>query len=201
MSTTEIQAGITKVAFQDALWTVEEVKGRGWLTLVSADDVQVKARVSQVEILVPEDEEEDSETDMSSHIRKYRSRYTKAVSSQGKSSLHNNDLLAKYLEGRTVEEAFALCEYWCELEQGSLTARYMNLKNDGMRRMNAGNRLRSLIKRADDSAQEPGMAEQFVEWLRNEEERVDSVVYKGVFYRFGMSEQPDEPELVRIMVR
>lgn len=188
---------ITNVVEHDGLiWTVTAVKSRGWLELTHSDGTVKSARSTRVELLdydhaTEEDQEDEDEgqgsSKMSEQLTKYREKYVPSVAASGKMSLSNGDLLARYLEGRTVEDTFAFAEYWLELDKGTLEAKYANLKNDGMRRMNAGNRLRALLRRAG-STEEPTMADALVNYLHSDEEQAEAILGDGAFWRYGIDQ-------------
>ncbi len=85
---------------------------------------------------------------MSSQLAKYRVNYKIGLTAEGNKSLHNGDLLACFLERKSPEEVCAIADKWTGSENGHHAARYAKL-NPGQRRMNAGNRLRALVKKGE----------------------------------------------------
>ena len=81
-------------------------------------------------------------------LKKYRKGYAKAKSALGNSSAHNNDPVAKALEGKSPGEVVAMAETLLKFKKGELAEKYAAL-NPGAQRMNAGNRLRAAWKRGD----------------------------------------------------
>lgn len=153
------------------LWTIAAYK-RGWFTLENADGETKKARIADIDVLEDAEESEVS-ANMAKQLAKYRNGYVVSLSASGKKSLNCGDILAQMLEGTHYMEVYALAEKWCDLPIGSLEAKYAGLKNDGMRRMNAGNRLRALLRRSED-AEEGTPAYEFAQWLRGQREAGES---------------------------
>lgn len=170
------------------LWTITEY-AKGWYKLENADGETKKARRGQFELL--DEEPNEAAGRMSQTLAKYRQSYVPTLAASGKKSLSNGDPLALVLAGMDYEAVYALAEYWCELAAGSLEAKYRHLKNDGMRRMNAGNRLRALFKKAESGDVEEGSkADEFHDWVMDEEMRAASEFVSGehggtIFLRYG----------------
>lgn len=164
------------------LWTIAAYK-KGWFTLAHSDGSERKARRDAFEVL--EDEEEAAASSrMSETLSKYREKYVPTLAASGKKSLSCGDRLAMVLSGMSYEDVFAMTEFWCELATGSLEAKYRHLKNGGMRRMNAGNRLRALMRKGlewDGEGEKPRSA-CFVEWLEDDEAIKQSYVSDGTFW-------------------
>ena len=72
--------------------------------------------------------------------------YTNSRSASGAKTLHNGDPVAVGLAGATLEEAYSLAEEALETPVKDLKAKYGHL-NDGMQRMNLGNRLRGVVNK------------------------------------------------------
>lgn len=85
---------------------------------------------------------------MAATLRKYRAGYEPTVSHTGRKSLHNGDVVAAFLAGRSPDEAMSAAERILGLDAGFLTEKYASL-NDGAKRMNSGNRIRAALKRKD----------------------------------------------------
>lgn len=90
---------------------------------------------------------------MSATLLKYRASYVDTVSSSNRPSLHNGDVVAKFLAGQDPLIVMAAAERILGLDTGFLTAKYASL-NPGQQRMNAGNRIRAALKRGDITAAE-----------------------------------------------
>ena len=72
------------------------------------------------------------------------SKYTKAKSASGGASLNNGDEVAQALTGATLDECFRLAAKAVDETQKALKERYGHL-NEGMQRMNLGNRIRGAV--------------------------------------------------------
>lgn len=90
---------------------------------------------------------------MSATLLKYRASYVDTVSSSNRPSLHNGDVVAKFLAGQDPAIVMAAAERILGLDAGFLIAKYASL-NPGQQRMNAGNRIRAALKRGDITAAE-----------------------------------------------
>jgi len=93
-----------------------------------------------------DDEAEETEVTMSKILLKYRATYVKAVSNSGNASLNNGDEVAALLQALSPDETCAVADHLFGEFPGTHFAKYQGL-NNGSRRMNAGNRIRALIKR------------------------------------------------------
>tara|TARA_R110002096_G_C14438694_1_gene710535 strand:+ start:552 stop:950 length:399 start_codon:yes stop_codon:yes gene_type:complete len=83
---------------------------------------------------------------MAAQLQKHRAKYGACVSYTNRLSLNNGDEVAQLLAGKTPEVIMAAAEVLCGFEEGELTAKYGHL-NKGQQRMNAGNRIRSTVKK------------------------------------------------------
>lgn len=97
-----------------------------------------------------DDEEESEEATMSKILLKYRATYVKVVSNSGNASLNNGDEVAALLQGLSPDETCAVADHLFGELPGTHFEKYAHL-NNGSRRMNAGNRIRALIKRGEKS--------------------------------------------------
>ena len=88
------------------------------------------------------------------HMRKYRARYVKTggVAGGTSASLDNDDPTARALRGATPEAVMKAAEILTGLEPGTLATRYAE-RNNGAKRMNAGNIIRGALKRGDTTAE------------------------------------------------
>ena len=83
---------------------------------------------------------------MAAQMRKHRDKYAPCVSYTNRLSLNNGDEVATLLQGSTPEAVMRAAEILCGFEEGELVAKYAHL-NKGQQRMNAGNRIRGLVKK------------------------------------------------------
>lgn len=70
------------------------------------------------------------------------SKYVKATTASGNTSLNCGDELAKKLEGKDLDAVYKLASKTLEIPEKDLRSRYKKL-NVGMQRMNLGNRMRA----------------------------------------------------------
>lgn len=70
------------------------------------------------------------------------SKYVKATTASGNTSLHCGDDLAKRLEGKDLDAVYKLAAKTLDVPERELRSRYAKL-NVGMQRMNLGNRMRA----------------------------------------------------------
>lgn len=85
---------------------------------------------------------------MSETLLRYRTTYQPSICYSGRKSLNNGDAIADFLSGLAPDEVLSQAERILGLDTGFLTEKYQNL-NEGQKRMNGGNRLRSALKRGD----------------------------------------------------
>ena len=88
-------------------------------------------------------------------VRPNTDNYTSARSSSGSKSQHNGDAVAQALQGATVDEVVKLGAEILECTQKDLRERYEG-KNDGMVRMNIGNRIRGVINKMNKAEEGTG---------------------------------------------
>ena len=94
---------------------------------------------------------------ISTHIRAYRTKYEPTSGVANRGSLDNGDAIAKSLRTMTPTRVMAIAERLLDLPAGELATRY-EARNEGMRRMNAGNLIRNALKRGDVTASAIGKA-------------------------------------------
>lgn len=94
------------------------------------------------------DEEVKAKPTMSAQMRKHRESYQDTVSYNNRLSKNNGDEVAQLLAGATPAAVVAAAEQLCGFKDGELLAKYAHL-NNGQRRMNAGNRIRSQVKKGE----------------------------------------------------
>lgn len=155
----QIEIGQTIVNVTDAEGTPEQIvsiKGR-WVKLSNGQSISRAQALEGLEIHLAneaadaEDEESDDEevgSKMASTLVKYRPIYVKSTSANGNSSLHNGDEVAELLSHLSPDETCAVADHLFGEFPGTHYEKYARL-NLGSRRMNAGNRIRALIKRGE----------------------------------------------------
>lgn len=89
---------------------------------------------------------------MAEQLRKHRDGY-ETTSTNDRLSCDNGDDVATMLRGLTPLAIVKAAEILCGMKEGELQERYAKL-NNGQRRMNAGNRIRGLIKKGKKSVDE-----------------------------------------------
>lgn len=146
-----------------------------------AKDGVVSARVSSLEALEgdedeqdeeegdyeEEEEEEDYEEEgdeegevggkMAKALRDARVHYTKALRPDGTPTAHSNDLIARVLLESEPLEVCSFADTICEEPIGFHAARYASL-NNGQKRMNSGNKIRSHWRKAVELGDKTTMA-------------------------------------------
>lgn len=127
-------------------------KAKGWWMLTLDDGSTKKIREKAIVAIVTDDvsleDDEDDTGKMANTLNKYREKYEATVSHSGRLSLNNGDEVADLLAGLEPVAVITTAERLLGLESGELVAKYDRL-NNGQKRMNAGNRIRSAIKRGD----------------------------------------------------
>lgn len=106
----------------------------------------------------PEATEAEGKTVVRPDVTKYQA----ARSASGAKSLHNGDPVAVALEGATVDEIYALASEGIQVPEDELRAKYSKL-NDGMQRMNLGNRLRGIVNKLNK--EKDGSGEKWIKSL------------------------------------
>lgn len=118
----------------------------------------LKEKKVVLEAMVDEHTGDELDPVAGSRVRQtYRDKYAKnatehgrkAHTFEGRATLNNGDQLALLLESLSPQETCNLCDAVQELKTGETQAKYAHL-NQGMQRMNAGNRIRAVIKREDN---------------------------------------------------
>jgi len=131
--------------------TLIEQTEAGWK--VRDDDKEVIAPDVLITLL-PNDDDDDSDDDeltgsrMSIALRKARVRYVKVKHKDGQSA-HCNDPIARALEDLEPGEVAAMADKITGERQGFHYNKYQHL-NPGQIRMNSGNKIRTLYKKADE---------------------------------------------------
>jgi hypothetical protein len=82
----------------------------------------------------------------SEQLRLYKARYETYQAANGNLSMDNGDEIALVLRGASPEAVMAAAEKLRGLAPGTLTERYAN-RNQGAKRMNAGNIIRGCVRR------------------------------------------------------
>ena len=78
-----------------------------------------------------------------------KEKYTKTKSASGKASLHNGDEVAVLMDGIELDKAYYAAAGFLGVTAKSLREKYGHL-NQGMQRMNLGNRIRGRVKNLND---------------------------------------------------
>ena len=161
------------VQFEDGgeFMAVELVStNRGWATVLF-DGEERKVRISKVamgdddqpvEDLTDEDDDEDR-VGGDVFPSGYRETYAQGTTEDGVKYIDNGDALAQKLRGASLHEVAALAQEivqepkmsaqaWIDLYTVDREAMGKDPLNNGMVRMNIGNRIRAAIKRAEQEA-------------------------------------------------
>lgn len=155
----QIVVGIN-VLIDDETLTIESIKGR-WVKLSDGRNIsrqeasdaadawedQACDELAEATAEIDEDDEEVG-SKMASTLVKYRPIYVKSTSANGNSSLHNGDEVAELLSHLSPDETCAVADHLFGEFPGTHYEKYARL-NQGSRRMNAGNRIRALIRRGE----------------------------------------------------
>lgn len=154
MTTTEIKATDLILNEEGEELEIVSIKGR-WVKLSDDSNVSRATAAEWRQAYLderPEEEEadegEEAEGKMSETLRKYRTLYVPNTSCNGNASVDNGDEVAEILRGRTPDEICAIADHLFGELPGTHWEKYQHL-NLGSRRMNAGNRIRALIRRGD----------------------------------------------------
>lgn len=91
------------------------------------------------------------------HLAMYKPTYIATTSAAGNASLHKGDDVANTLAGCTPEDVMRAAEVIAGLEPGTLAARYID-RNNGAKRMNAGNIIRARVKAGTATIDEVALA-------------------------------------------
>lgn len=97
-------------------------------------------------IVSPSDEE--NKGGMSSTLLQYRPVYVPTTSYSGNASLDNGDEVAALLRGLSPDETCAIADAVLNVAPGHHWEKWQHL-NAGQRRMNAGNRIRAVVRRGE----------------------------------------------------
>lgn len=76
------------------------------------------------------------------------SKYVSGVSGSGKKTKRSDDDVAQALDGFTIAEVYAVASQMADTSVRDLQSKYGHL-NDGMQRMNLGNRIRGAVAKLD----------------------------------------------------
>ena len=87
----------------------------------------------------------------SEQMRKYKAGYETYQTANGNLSMDNGDEIALALRGSSPEAVMLAAEKLKGLEPGTLATRYAD-RNNGAKRMNAGNVIRGCVKRGEATA-------------------------------------------------
>lgn len=112
---------------------------------------EIEECIAQREVEDEDEESEEEDSTMAGTLNKYRPTYVKTVNWSGTASVDNGDEVAEMLRGLNPDETCAIADHLFGELPGTHFAKYQYL-NRGQRRMNAGNRIRALIKRGEKTA-------------------------------------------------
>lgn len=149
----EIKAGDMLLDDDGEAVAVTEIKGR-WVKLEDGRNISraqaAEWRQMHLDEIGDDEESEDEEGEgkMSETLRKYREVYVPTTSYNGNASLDNGDEVAALLRGLSPDETCAVADALFEVAPGHHWERWQSL-NAGSRRMNAGNRIRALVRRGE----------------------------------------------------
>lgn len=156
--TAQIEVGdIVNLFESDENCTIESIKGR-WVKLSNGKSVSradaAEMKLAYRSALEIEDDESEEETGtMSETLAKYRATYVPTVNYSGAKSVDNGDEVAELLRGLSPDETCAVADHLFGEMAGTHWEKYQSL-NKGQRRMNAGNRIRALIKRGEKTVED-----------------------------------------------
>ena len=123
-----------------------------------AEDNSPEGEPGDEEGIDDEEPEEDGDASkMAKALREARQHYTKALRPDGTPTAHSNDLIARVLLESEPLEVCSFADYICEEPQGYHAERYATL-NNGQKRMNAGNKIRSHWRKAVELGDKTTMA-------------------------------------------
>jgi hypothetical protein len=108
-------------------------------------DAQAKQDATEAEATEVEGTPKRSKSEQ---LRAYKGGYTTYQTANGNLSMDNGDEVALALRGSSPEAVMAAAEKLKGLEPGTLATRYID-RNNGAKRMNAGNVIRGCVKRGD----------------------------------------------------
>ena len=133
------------------------------------------------------DEAEQHASKMTEALKKARVRYVKDRRPNGAATAHNGDLIARELRDYDPAEVCGLCDRCFDLPKGSTFAKYEHL-NPGQRRMNAGNRIRAVWKKAEDLER----MQRIAQVLGLDDELADLLAAKAAEHEAELAQQPVE---------
>lgn len=121
-----------------------KASSKGWLTIELSDGSQVKARERDVRFAdeggITNRRVGDRKYDCSKYVRKISGKLN--LSASGNATMDNGDELARKLRGLGLDDVYAQASKVLGESQAALRAKYEHL-NEGMQRMNLGNRMRA----------------------------------------------------------
>lgn len=134
---------------------IASIKGR-WVKLDDGSNVSRAQAAEWRQMYLDEmageeegdEEEEDEKLGMSGVLAKYRNTYTKVAKADGRVSMDKGDDVATALRDMDLGEVLALADIATKSPFGTHLMRYASL-NVGSQRMNAGNRIRALVRKGE----------------------------------------------------
>lgn len=141
----------------------QKIRNSDAIELLTQEDIDIEEEFGdqteftlddfEVEQELEDDLEEETAESMASHIRKYRSRYTKhpkreGVTESGRSVVDNNDKVADLCRGVWLDDLYKKAESVLNISVHDLKAKYRHL-NNGQQSMCLRNRIRGFYKRQE----------------------------------------------------
>lgn len=141
-----------------------ESYAKGWFTSKSADGVEQKDRLKDLESYekartqdynIPaeaDDEDEDApKYSQASQLKKYAAGYITSVAPSGAKSKHSGDSVAEAMEYMQLDDLYVEAgKILPNISEAELREKYQHL-NKGSQRMNIGNRIRAQYKKETES--------------------------------------------------
>ena len=112
-----------------------------------------KANETVEETVLANEVEGTPKRSKSEQLRLYKANYETYQGTNGNLSMDNGDDVALVLRGASPETVMRAAERLKGLDPGTLTTRYKD-RNNGAKRMNAGNIIRGCVKRGDKTTAE-----------------------------------------------
>jgi hypothetical protein len=91
-------------------------------------------------------------TEASKRINIPTDKYQQSRTATGGKSMHNGDVVATGLAGRTLDQVYEMASEMLDTEESELREKYAHL-NVGQQRMNLGNRIRGAVNRMNKKAE------------------------------------------------
>ena len=132
-------------------WKVTQL--REWLKVITDRPTETAETQDTEDESEDDGGDDDEEKNLSSTMKKYRAKYTKATGYNGQPTVNNGDDLASVLLKLDPQEVVDLAERVLGFDTGELWEKYSHL-NPGQKRMCSGNRIRAAIKKGTITAKD-----------------------------------------------